>query len=161
MRRENKLAIQDKFTLIVRTFLIGLFGGLFIMLFFVVLHYFNMLEFNIYTPWRKLFLIGDKMKWYHYFISTIMYSFLSIILAFIYYIIGKKRNHWDIGALFGIMIAIICYVILPIVLYDEHLLIEFTLKTHLSFFIGAILFGMFIGYSISYEYYLKMNDNRQ
>lgn len=160
MQRENQSSIPDKFSLALNTFLIGLFGGLFMIAFFIIIYYFNIIEFNVYTPWKKLFMLGDKMRWYDYLIATIGYSFISIIIAFIYYIFGKKRVHWDLGAFYGIVLGIISYIIMPIILYDNHLLIEFGLKTHISFFVGFILFGMFIGYSISYEYYLKLTSSQ-
>lgn len=156
MQKENQTPIQNKFSLVLNTFLIGLFGGLFVIAFFMVMYYFNFIEFNVYQPWEKLFMIEGKMKWDNYLIATIVYSFISIVIAFIYYSIGKKRNHWDVGALYGVMLGIILYIILPIILYDQHLLVDYALKTHIGFFVGIILFGIFIGYSISYEFYLKV-----
>lgn len=155
MKKENELTRQDNLELFINTCLIGLFGGLFTILFLFIIHYFNMIEFNIFTPWKKLFLTGGSMKWYDYFFSIFGYCLLSIIVAFIYYGLGRKRLHWDIGALYGVLLGIVIYIILPILLYDLHLLNEFELKTHIGFFVSIILFGIFIGYSISYEFYLK------
>jgi|SRR5699024_3354204 len=155
MEKERQLTIQGKLDLYVNTCLIGLFGGLFTILFLFIIHYFNMIEFNLFTPWKKLFLDGGIMKWYDYLFSIIGYSIASIIIAFIYYGFGKKRMHWDIGAIYGVLLGVVGYIFLPILLYDQHLLNKFALKTHISFFVSIILFGIFIGYSISYEFYLR------
>ncbi|HLR73373.1 MAG TPA: YqhR family membrane protein [Pseudogracilibacillus sp.] len=155
MEKGSQLTRRDRLDLYVNTCLIGLFGGLFTILFLFIIHYFNMIEFNLFTPWKKLMLKGSTMKWYDYFFSVFSYSVVSIIIAFIYYGFGKRRMHWDIGALYGILLGVITYIFLPILLYDQHLLNEYALKTHISFFVSIILFGIFIGYSISYEFYLR------
>lgn len=160
-KNDNQMA-QLKYVLLGKALVIGFFGGIFITIFFGVIHYFNMIEINIFTPWKKVFTYLDiSTKWYVYPIWIIGYSIISIMIALGYYVIGKKRNHWDVGALYGFVVAVMTYIFLPVLLYNQHFLQNYLLKTHISFFVGFILYGVFIGYSISYEYALMRENIEQ
>lgn len=151
-----------KYLFLWRTCIIGFFGGVFVVLFLGLIHYFNLIELNIFTPWKSLFKhFNLSTKWYIYPIWIIFYGFISIWIALIYYFVGKFRNHWDLGALFGVIIGVTTYIVLPIVLYDQHFLQDYLLKTHISYFVSFILYGVFIGYSISYEYALIKANTQQ
>ena len=161
MTKNNQRMMQIKSIVFGKTFVIGFFGGVFLTLYLSLIHYFNMIEVNVFTPWKTLFNYFDvSTKWYMYPIWVIGYGLLSIMFALIYYIVMKSRNHWDIGALYGFAIGVVIYIFLPIVLYDQHFLQEYLLKTHISFFVALILYGIFIGYSISYEY-ARLRSNVQ
>jgi len=152
MQSNHKQLIQTNHLVLGKTFIIGFFGGVFLSVFFGVIHYFNIVEVNLFHPWKVLFTHYDvTIKWYLYPIWIAGYGVLSVPIALVYYLIGKNRNHWDIGALYGFVLAVISYIFLPIILYDQHFLQKYLLKTHISFFVLFIIYGVFIGYSISYE----------
>src|SRR5690625_1285484 len=152
MQNNRNQMIQVNHLVLGKTIIIGFFGGIFLSAFFAVIHYFNIVEVNIFHPWKVLFTQYDlPIKWYIYPICIIFYGTLSIPIAFVYYFIGKNRNHWGIGALYGLFLAVVTYIFLPILLFDQHFLQNYLLKTHISFFVLFIIYGVFIGYSISYE----------
>lgn len=162
MQKTRKQLQQTNQIVFSKTFIIGFFGGVFLSTFFAVIHYFNLVEVNIFHPWKVLFTHYDlSVKWYIYPLWSIGYGILSVPFAIIYYLVGKKRNHWDIGALYGFALAVFLYIFLPILLYDRHFLQDYLLKTHISFFVLFIIYGVFIGYSISYEYErLQVEDSQ-
>lgn len=153
MELKQKQLVDVNHIVIGKSLVIGFFGGVFLVVFFGIMHYFSITEIDVFKPWKALFKqIKWPVKWYMYPLWIIAYGFISTIPALIYFLIGKNRNHWDIGALYGFALAVLGYILLPNLLWDYHVLQLYAWKTHLSMFVLFIIYGMFIGYSISYEY---------
>lgn len=153
MQQNQKQIISINHIVLGKSLIIGLFGGIFLVLFFSVMYYFNMTEINVFKPWKKLYSIMKwPVTWYMYPLWMIIYGLTSILPAIGYFLIGKNRTHWGVGVLYGLGLAILVYMIIPNLLWNYHVWHMYEWKTHIGVFVFFIIYGVFIGYSISYEY---------
>src|SRR5690625_3800991 len=140
-------------TIFLRTILIDLFGELFWNLLFFVMYYFNMIELELIKLLKIFPQTGTwSLKWYAYFILIIVTSILSMIIAFIYLFLFKQRKSWIMGAVYGVLIWILMYGIVPMLIKNYNPLIHLNTNSHIAMFCLFLLYGVFVGYSISYEY---------
>ena len=102
----------------------------------------------ILEPWA----IGDwKNGWLGTVISIILIGGISILVALIYYALLRKFNNIWAGIVYGLVLFLLVFFILnPIFpgIPPFHKLKVNTLVTTLCLY---VLYGLFIGYSISYE----------
>ncbi len=139
--------------LLLRTLLIGLFGGLFSGLFLLFLHYFNMTEVRPKILLRVLFQNGNWIeKWYANIALLVLISILSIVIALIYYVLLRQRKSWITGALFGVAIWVAIYFVMPIIIKNYNPFLYLKSESHVSMFCLFLLYGVFTGYSISFDY---------
>src|SRR5699024_10938474 len=89
--------------LFLRTLLVGIFGGLFWGLFFLVMHAFKMTEVDPKALLETVFTGKWISKWYANLIFLFLTSLVSIIIAFIYYYLFKQRKSWMMGVIYGII----------------------------------------------------------
>lgn len=152
MKLNQQKLIEKKHIVLGKTLIIGFFGGVFLTIVLGVFHYFSMTEINILKPWKIFFKKMDwPVKWYIYPLWIISFGVVSIIPAIGYFLIGRNRIHWIIGALYGLGFGLLIYVVLPNLLWDYHIWDLYAWKTHISMLVCSIIYGVFIGYSISYE----------
>ncbi|MFE8702509.1 YqhR family membrane protein [Cytobacillus sp. FJAT-54145] len=102
----------------------------------------------VLEPWA----LGDwKNGWLGTVISIIVLGAVSIVVALIYYAALRKMNKLWVGIAYGLAIFMLIFLVLhPIFPSIDPInkLERNTLITSICFF---ILYGTFIGYSISYE----------
>ncbi len=114
-------------------------------------HYFNFTKVNpnvILSPW-----VGEwKAKWFEVLMIGFVYGLLSVIIALIYYFMFRKRSSiwWGIG--YGVTLFLIVGFVLPPFIPDMQPILKYDKNTILTGLCSFILYGVFIGYSISYEY---------
>lgn len=154
MEQNNKLEQnqkQEPMSFIAMVIITGLFGGIFWsgLAYFAYLFHFTEIRPNIILePW----LIGNwKNGWLGTVISIIFIGLFSIVASLIYFFILRKFKSQWIGALYGILLFIIVFFVLnPIFPGMEPFgrLSRTTIVTSICFY---ILYGTFIGYSISFE----------
>lgn len=149
----NQQKLMEKNHIVLgKSLVIGFFGGVFLTIFLGIFHYFSMTEIDVFKPWKSLFTkIEWPVKWYMYPLWIIGYGIISVIPAIGYFLIGRNRMHWSVGALYGLALGLLIYVVLPNLLWDYHVWHLYAWKTHVSIFVFSIIYGVFIGYSISYE----------
>lgn len=139
--------------LVLRTLLIGIFGGFFGGLFLLLLHYFKITEVRPKILLHVLFQDENWLeKWYAYVVLLLLLSIISTIIALIYYILLRQRKSWITGAVFGIVIWATIYFIMPIIINNYNPFLYLSSESHVSMFCLFLLYGVFIGYSISYDY---------
>ncbi|WP_029270014.1 YqhR family membrane protein [Virgibacillus alimentarius] len=132
----------------------GFFGGIFWSIIGVVMYYFNFAEI---AP--KTFLLRSWTKaqwttgWLGEVVSIFMVGVLSILVAVIYYGLFKKINSMWIGVVYGLIVWGIVFYILEPIFSTVPELTEFNQDTIVSTICLFILYGLFIGYSISFDYY--------
>ncbi|MBT2754768.1 hypothetical protein J7E71_02250 [Mesobacillus foraminis] len=129
----------------------GLVGGVFWSSLALVAYALNLTDIRptiILEPWA----IGDwKKGWIGTVFSILAIGLLSIVASLIYYIILRKLKSMWVGIVYGIALFLLVFLVLnPIFpgikpFWD---LSKNTLVTSLCFY---ILFGVFVGYSISFE----------
>lgn len=132
---------------------IGFFGGIIWSGLFQFMHTFKMVEVDPQFLFKAI--VGPMPwveKWYAHVLSIIVYGVISIFVALIYYFLFKKKKDWFIGGIYGVLLWVIIYYVAPVLLVGFNPFIHFTWQTHIGIFCLFILYGVFVGYSISYHF---------
>ncbi|MBU8907716.1 YqhR family membrane protein [Desertibacillus haloalkaliphilus] len=131
---------------------IGFFGGLIWSIVAYIAFFFNFMRVGpalVLMPWA----LGEWKEGYiGQIVGIIVISLLSIGVAFIYKLILEKVYSLWAGAIYGVALwALVFYVLNPVFpgLKSVANLDSNTIITSICLF---IIYGIFIGYSISYEY---------
>ncbi|MEH7273533.1 YqhR family membrane protein [Neobacillus vireti] len=138
------------FTAIV--FWTGLFGGLFWGTLGFIAYYFNFTEIRpnvILEPWA----LGKwKNEWLGTVISIILLGLFSVGAAFVYSLALKKFNGVWLGLAYGIGLFLIVYLILNPIFPGIKPFLSLGRDTLITTICLYMVYGLFIGYSINYEY---------
>ncbi|GGB62015.1 hypothetical protein GCM10011409_44010 [Lentibacillus populi] len=146
---------RDKpMSILPRSLFTGFIGGLIWSTFGVIMYYFNFSEVApktfVLRSWLKA---GWTNSWLGEIVSVLLLGLLSILTAFVYYGLFKKANSLWFAAGFGVVLwAIIFYVLQPI-FGNVPPVADLNRDTIVSTICLFILYGTFIGYSISYDYH--------
>lgn len=136
-----------------RSLFTGFIGGLIWSAFGIVLYYFHFSEVAPKTfELRSWLTAGWTDRWLGDVVSIIIAGVLSILVAFIYYGLFKKITSLWLAAGFGIVLWAIIFIVLHPIFANVPPVAEFNWNTIVSTLCLFILYGIFIGYSISYDY---------
>ena len=145
----------------VMIFWTGLFGGIFWSTVGYITYYFNFTEIRpnvILIPWA----LGDwKYGWIGTVISIVLLGIISIVVAFIYSAILKRFNGLWFGLGYGVILFFLVFLILNPLFPDIKPLFDLPRNTIITSFCLYIIYGIFIGYSISYEYQNKKVQEKE
>lgn len=133
-----------------KAMVIGVFGGIIWSALFVGLFAFKMIEIDPVYPLQIVF--GDMAsfkKWYAYLFVILVNGILSLIIAMGYYFTLKKQPHWIVGALYGVFWWGVLMLVVPRWINGGNM---HPAETYIATFAVFLLYGVFIGYSISFEY---------
>ncbi|ALC81588.1 MULTISPECIES: YqhR family membrane protein [Bacillus] len=135
-----------------RVVLTGFIGGAGLSL---IGYLFSLFRFSEISPNMLLqpFILGDwKNKLMGTFISIIIIGVLGIGAALLYYLFFRRIKGMWAGLIYGVMLwAIVFFLFNP--LFPELASInELKSETLISSFCLYLLFGLFVGYSISFDY---------
>lgn len=140
--------------MIKRVILIGLSGGFLFNCLGFFLYTFNFIEIS---PTSFFVRIWNKSTWAYFWIGDVVALFIgsvtSMFIALLYYLLLKKVHYYWFGVFFGsILWAIIVFGIQPLF---SHLpkMTNLTDNTSFTILLLFILYGTFISYSISFDYY--------
>jgi len=155
MSKESKKRVhsEERFSLLSRSLLTGFIGGLLWSTIGSIFYYFN---FSEVAP--KSFLLTSWIdaawtdKWIGTIITILIAGLISIVAAFIYYGVFKKIDSLWMGVLYGLLLWGIIFIVLQPIFPNIPPFTELTLDTHISALCLFILYGTFVGYSISYDY---------
>jgi Zn-dependent protease with chaperone function len=155
MANEQKMEYPKPMSLPVMVFWTGLFGGVFWGTIGFFAAYLNFTEIHpnvIIEPWA----LGNwKHRWQGTILSIILLGILSVAVAFIYYLLLKRFKGWWMGVVYGIVLFLIVFLVLNPLFPGINPFPDLgrdTVITSICIYIG---YGIFIGYSISYEYQTK------
>ena len=90
--------------------------------------------------------------WLAEILAVLFIGILSLGVALLYYLLLKKQNGILPGALFGIALWGVVYLVLTPIFPAIPSFLELNSDTWVTTGCLFILYGVFIGYSISYEY---------
>ncbi|MEH7383129.1 YqhR family membrane protein [Bacillus sp. JJ1533] len=142
---------DEDMSLISKVVVIGLFGGIFWSLLSYLTYVFHFTELSpnlILKPW----ILGDwKNRVLGQFIGIFMIGILSIGVALLYYAFLKKFQSIWVGAVFGIVLWLIVFYVFNPIFPDIKTVAELERNTVITTICFYILYGVFIGYSISFE----------
>lgn len=74
-------------------------------------------------------------------------QFLNMLMYFLFW---RKRKEWQIGVVYGIGLWAIFYIIFPYLFVDKLYIMHLPMKMTVTMFCLSVLYGLFVGYSISY-----------
>ena len=162
---ENKNLEQNKkekpMSFMTMVILTGLIGGILWSGLGYLAYVFNFTEVRpnvILEPWA----LGEwKNQWLGTVISILVLGGLSIIVALIYYAALKKIPSILAGIGYGIAIFLLVFLVLNPIFPGIEPFRDLKLNTIITSVCLYILYGTFIGYSISYEYKEQEARERQ
>jgi hypothetical protein len=129
----------------------GLFGGIFWSCIGFIAYYFHMTEIRpnvILEPWA----LGSwKTSWLGTIISICGIGFFSLMAAFGYYLLLRRFKSFYIGIGFGIMVFGAVFIILNPIFPSIKPFMQLRLNTIITSVCLYMLWGVFVGYTISYE----------
>lgn len=154
MSEENKLEQDQRekpMSLLGLAVITGLFGGIFWSSIAYLAYIFNFTEIRpnvILEPWT----IGDwKEGWLGTVISIVLIGLLSIGAALIYYFTLRKFTPLYVGIGYGLALFLLVFLVLNPIFPGIAPFGELSRNTIVTSICFYILFGAFVGYSISYE----------
>lgn len=162
MENEQKLTKYPKsmsfFTMVFWT---GLFGGIFWGTVGYIAYYFNFTEIRanvILEPW----VLGDwKYGWVGTVASIALIGVLSIIAAYIYYAVLRRFRGFWCGFGFGIVLFLLVFFIFNPLFPGIKPIFELSMDTIITSICLYIVYGIFIGYSINYEYQINKIQEKE
>ena len=159
---EQRNELSGVFT---KSLLTGFIGGMLWSVFGVILYFFKFSEVAPKTFLLRSWLTAEwTNSWLGDVISILGVGVISILTAIIYYFVFKKINVMWTGIIYGALLwGIIFYVLQP-VFSNVPRLADLQLKTIVSTICLFILYGGFIGYSISFDYHsmkIKLKHQKQ
>ncbi|GHH96956.1 YqhR family membrane protein [Neobacillus kokaensis] len=162
MTNENEAAKYPKpMAFPVMVFWTGLFGGIFWSSVGFITYYLNFTEIRpnvILIPWA----LGNwKYDWVGTVVSILFLGVISIGVAFIYSALLKRFNGLWFGIGYGIILFFIVFLLLHPLFPDIKPLLKLNRNTVITSFCLFIIYGMFIGYSINYEYQNKKEQEKE
>jgi hypothetical protein len=142
---------EEPMSLIMKVIITGFFGGVFWSFLGYCAYTFNFTEISpnmILLPWA----VGDwKYGRLGNYISIFLIGILSILVALVYYALFKNMKSIWAGVVYGVALwALIFYVLNPLFL-NFHSVAELKRDTIITTICLYILYGVFVGYSISFE----------
>lgn len=162
----NKLEQNQRekpMSLLGMTVITGLFGGIFWSGVAYLAYLFEFTEIRpnvILEPWT----LGDwKEGWLGTVISIFIIGMLSIGAALIYYFTLRKFTRLYVGIAFGLALFLLVFLVLNPIFPGIAPFTELKRNTIITSICFYILFGVFVGYSISYEEdeIKKMRESKQ
>lgn len=139
--------------LLTRTILIGLFGGIFMIIFSYFLYIFKFIDIS---PKAYLIHSWTKASWTNHWpgeVGTILFALiLSILSALVYFLLFKKILSISLSAVYGVVLWLLMGYLLSFIAPNIPALHTLDVDTIFSSLCLFILYGTFIGYSISFDY---------
>jgi hypothetical protein len=159
-QQSNQGKTEERLSLLSRALLTGFIGGILWSSIGSLMYYFN---FSEVAP--KSFLLKSWLdaswtdRWLGVIIAILLAGVISILPALIYYGLFKKINSMWMGVLYGVVLWVIIFYLMQPIFTNIPQLIDLSYNTIISTICLFILYGTFIGYSLSYDYHdMKMRD---
>lgn len=131
----------------------GFIGGVLFSLLASAMYYFNFLEVNpksyLLTSWVSN---AWTDTWLGVLFTTILAGVVSLLVAFLYYLVFRKIKYMWVGIVYGFILWTILFLLFRPIFSDIPTVMEWSLNTWITTICLFILYGTFIGYSISYDY---------
>ncbi|MFF3022788.1 YqhR family membrane protein [Gottfriedia sp. NPDC057948] len=131
---------------------IGFFGGIFWSSVLLVLSYFDFTQIGPNFVLERIKLGKWANGYIENLISIVGIGIISIIIAFIFYFIGRKFNGILPGIFFGLLLWVIVFILLGKIAFDLKAIKDYSSDTTVTTICLFILYGTFIAYSVSFAF---------
>jgi hypothetical protein len=135
---------------------IGFFGGVFASVITYIVHFLNFIPFGpgiILQAWPTYVLSGWMRGPVGHLIGIILLSLLSIVISLLYYGLFRRMNTVWTGLWFGLALWVVIFLGLHQLIPGVRSVWALGWDTNTTLICVFLLYGLFIGYSISYEYH--------
>ncbi|WP_416151753.1 YqhR family membrane protein [Salipaludibacillus sp. HK11] len=153
LTKQEKNQTGESPSLLSAVVIIGFVGGVLWSLVGYFAHYFNFTKVGpsmVLMPWA----LGEwKHGYLGHWIGIVVIGILSIGVAFTYRLILAKVNKFWPGILFGMGIWFVVFGLLNPLFDDLDPLLSLDINTFVTTLSLYSVYGLFIGYSVSYEYH--------
>lgn len=154
---------RDKLAAVLsRSLATGFWGGILWSVIAVVMYYFNFIEVApktfFITSWTTA---KWGSSWLGDIISILIASVLSVAIAFIYFGLLKKVNSKWMGLVYGLVLWGVIFYLLQPIFSMVPALTDFNKDTIISTICLFMLYGTFIGHSISFDYQSMLVDTKK
>ncbi|RXY98583.1 hypothetical protein DMO16_02260 [Fictibacillus sp. S7] len=131
---------------------VGFFGGLFWGFIGFFAYYLNLSKIGpalILAPWA----LGKwKSQWLGQLIGVVVIALLSILVAIVYRFLFSRIKSKFAGIFFGVLLWVLVFYLLHPIFPDLEPMNKIGRNTISTTLCLYILYGVFVGYSISFEY---------
>ena len=131
---------------------IGFFGGIFWSTVLLVLSYFDFTQIGPNFVLERIKLGKWANGYVENLISIVGIGIISIIIAFVFYFIGRKFNGVLPGIFFGLLLWVIVFILLGKIAFDLKAIKDYSSDTTVTTICLFILYGTFIAYSVSFAF---------
>jgi len=151
-KKSNQNQQAKSLSLTATTAITGFIGGLFWGAIALFAHFFKFSEISPNTV-LEMWAVGDwRTGWIGVVVSLLILGILGIGAAFLYYFTLKNMlNIWS-GLLYGAILFVLVFFVLNPLFPSLNHISELKFNTIVTMICIYLLFGLFVGYSISYEY---------
>lgn len=157
-QQKKKIKTMSYFTLVT---LVGIFGGLLWGGVYQLCHYLNFTEIGPTFLLRSWLDYKWTRGWMGIIGSILCMTVVSLLLAYLYSLIFKKAKSFWLGIVYGIAVWLIVFLLLRPMFPDMKTVAELSKNTIVTNICIFILYGLFIGYSISFEYQEESYDKKE
>ncbi|MCP8616831.1 YqhR family membrane protein [Salirhabdus salicampi] len=149
---------EEPMTMFQRALLTGFVGGLLWGSLGSLAYYFNFTTISHASYILRSFFNASWVHgWMGELISIVIVSMLSILAAIVYYVVLKKRRGMIPGILYGIGIWVVFVYFLNPIFTAVPTFNNLNADTLVTTLCLHVLYGTFVGYTISYDYYNAMH----
>jgi len=144
---------NNNMNVLYRSLLTGFIGGILASSFAVFMYYFNFAEVAPKTyVIRPFFKSNWTSNWIGDLLSILIVGILSVLVALLYFILFKKIYAMWLSGLYGLVLWLFIFIVLQPLFENVQKVYEMNSDTIISTICLFLLYGIFIGYSISYDY---------
>src|SRR5699024_12640207 len=92
-------------------------------------------------------------RWLADVVSIGLISCVSVVVAFVYFLLFRRIHSLWLGLLYGLLLWVLVFYVFQPVFPNVPQLVDLNYTTIVSTICIYALYGTFVGYSISYDYY--------
>lgn len=129
---------------------IGFFGGIFWSTVSLVLSFFDFTQIGPKFVLERVPLGKWANNYIEVLLSILSIGIVSIVVAFVFYFIGRKFTGVLPGVFYGLLLWVIVFLLLGKIAFDLKPIKEYSTDTMVTSICLFILYGTFISYSVSF-----------
>ncbi|HLR80693.1 MAG TPA: YqhR family membrane protein [Bacillota bacterium] len=140
--------------ILARALLTGFIGGLFWSTLATIMYYFNLSEVSVKAYMVRSWVQAEwTNRWLADVVSIGLISCVSVVVAFVYFLLFRRIHSLWLGLLYGLLLWVLVFYVFQPVFPNVPQLVDLNYTTIVSTICIYALYGTFVGYSISYDYY--------
>lgn len=142
---------KQNYSIFLYAIIVGIVGGITTLFLLTFSYYFH---FITISPKFLLRFFDESVRsmWLDIAFLVIIFIVGSIVAAIVYTLILKKKRQYYWGLYYGVFLFLFTFGLIHPIIFSEPWIYTEGAATVITLFCLFVLYGIFIGYSISYEY---------